>query len=160
LPALDQSRPELEQPYVAARTVIEKQLASIWAEVLRREKVGINDNFFELGGHSLLAVSMISRVRDALNVDLKVRSLFEAPTVAGLALTCANLGRDTVVPPITRELGSLNSASQALSKNTNANAIRKDPSGDAEKLLARIDELSDDDVDLLLRQALAETGDN
>jgi amino acid adenylation domain-containing protein len=160
LPALDQSRPELEQPYVAARTVIEKQLASIWAEVLRREKVGINDNFFELGGHSLLAVSMISRVRDALNVDLKVRSLFEAPTVAGLALTCARLGRETVVPPITRELGSLNGASQTPSKNTNANTIRKDPSGDAERLLARIDELSDDDVDLLLRQALAETGDN
>jgi hypothetical protein len=160
LPALDQSRPELEQPYVPARTVIEKQLASIWAEVLRREKVGIYDNFFELGGHSLLAVSMISRVRDALNVDLKVRSLFEAPTVAGLALTCATLGRDTMGPSITSELGSVDNSSQAASKNGSANSIRKDPSGDAEKLLARIDELSDDDVELLLRQALAETGDN
>src|SRR6185437_1605667 len=145
LPALDQSRPELEQPYVAARTVIEKQLASMWAEVLRREKVGIYDNFFELGGHSLLAVSMISRVRDVLNVDLKVRSLFEAPTVAGLALTCATLGRDTMRPAITSELGSVDNASQDASKNGNANSIRKDLSGDAEKLLARIDELSDDD---------------
>jgi len=160
LPALDQSRPELEQPYVAARTVIEKQLASIWAEVLRREKVGVNDNFFELGGHSLLAVSVISRVRDALNVDLKVRSLFEAPTVAGLALKCATLGRIPGMPPITRELGSVNNAFETRSKNNNANTITKGPYGDAEKLLARIDELSDDDVDLLLRQALAETGDN
>ena len=63
-------------------------------------------------------------------------------------------------PAITSELGSVDNASQAASKNGNANSIRKDLSGDAEKLLARIDELSDDDVDLLLRQALAETGDN
>jgi hypothetical protein len=64
------------------------------------------------------------------------------------------------MPPIKRELGSVNNAFETRSKNNNANTITKGPYGDAEKLLARIDELSDDDVDLLLRQALAETGDN
>src|ERR1051325_2820323 len=60
-------------------------LIEIWTPVLKIPEIGINHNFFELGGHSLLAVSVVSRVRNAFNVDLRVRDLFEAPTVAGLA---------------------------------------------------------------------------
>ncbi|HUS09280.1 MAG TPA: amino acid adenylation domain-containing protein, partial [Pyrinomonadaceae bacterium] len=101
LPAPDYDA-ELQDSFVAPRTQTEELLASIWSEVLKVSRVGVNDNFFELGGHSLLAVSMISRVRDALSVDLKVRSLFEAPTVARLARTLEDSGKHALVPSITR----------------------------------------------------------
>jgi amino acid adenylation domain-containing protein len=74
-----------KQNYVAPRTHVEKALVEIWAKVLGKEQVGIDDNFFELGGHSLLATQLVSRIRDAFQIDLSVRNLFEAPTVAQLA---------------------------------------------------------------------------
>ena len=70
---------------VEPRTEIERQLASIWQQVLRVPVLGIDDNFFELGGNSLLATQLISRVRDVLQLELPLRSLFEAPTPAQLA---------------------------------------------------------------------------
>jgi acyl carrier protein len=75
----------LKNTYVAPRTPLEETLVGIWAEVLRVERVGVEDNFFELGGHSLLATQLLARVRETLHVDVVLRSVFETPTVAGLA---------------------------------------------------------------------------
>jgi acyl carrier protein len=69
----------------APRTPIEEVLAAIFCQVLVLPAVGIHDNFFDLGGHSLLATQVASRVRGGVGIELDIRSLFEAPTVAGLA---------------------------------------------------------------------------
>ena len=74
-----------ERVVVAPRNPVERQLLDIWREVLRIDDFGVQDNFFDLGGHSLLATQVISRVRSGFRVQLPLRSLFDSPTVAGLA---------------------------------------------------------------------------
>jgi amino acid adenylation domain-containing protein len=77
-------RPALEDDYVAPRTPVEQQVATIWCRLLGLERVGVHDNFFELGGHSLLAMQIVSRVRDATHVQVSLLHFFETPTVAGI----------------------------------------------------------------------------
>ena len=84
LPAPD-LHSEITDKHVAPRTPIEEMLAQIWAQVLKVEQVGIYDNFFELGGHSLLATQLVSRIRNIFKVELPLRELFAAATVAELA---------------------------------------------------------------------------
>jgi amino acid adenylation domain-containing protein/FkbH-like protein len=77
--------------YAAPRNALEQAVADIWAGLLQREQVGIDDNFFALGGHSLLATQMVSKVRRLCQVELALRAVFEAPTVAQLAARIAQL---------------------------------------------------------------------
>ncbi|MEH2037877.1 amino acid adenylation domain-containing protein [Nostoc sp.] len=84
LPAPDQARPTAKS-FVAPRTPVEEVLVGIWSEILGIKQVSIHDNFFDLGGHSLLATQLVSQVREAFQVELRLRSLFETPTIAGLA---------------------------------------------------------------------------
>jgi acyl carrier protein len=71
--------------YVAPRTPTEERLAATWADVLRAARVGVHDSFFDLGGHSMLATQVVSRVRHAFGVELRVADLFDNPTVEALA---------------------------------------------------------------------------
>jgi len=86
LPAPDNARPELDVAYAAPQADIEKQLAKIWGEVLSIEQVGIHDNFLDLGGHSLAASRVISRAIQTFRLELPVNALFDAPTVARMAV--------------------------------------------------------------------------
>jgi amino acid adenylation domain-containing protein len=121
LPKPEETRPELMRLFVAPRNETEKELAGIWAGLLKVDAVGVNDNFFELGGHSLLATQVVSRMRQAFRTEIPLRSLFEAPTVAGLA--------------------------------ERIEAARVD---DTERLLAELDQLSDEEAERLLK---AQTGE-
>jgi len=71
--------------YAAPRDDVERRLAELWSKLLGVKEVGIHDNFFALGGHSLLATRLTSRMRETFHVDVSVRSVFEASTLADLA---------------------------------------------------------------------------
>ncbi len=88
LPAPEGAR-DLSSRYVAPRNPTEETIAAIWGEVLGVERVGVEDAFHELGGHSLVATRVVSRIREALGVELPLRAVFEHPTVAGLAAVLA-----------------------------------------------------------------------
>jgi len=108
LPAADQSSFESEQGFVAPGNAMEEQIAEIWADILKLEKVGIHDNFFDLGGHSMKATQVISRVREELRVDLPLRVLFEAPTVAELAATVGqSIANSGDLEDLVRSLGEV-----------------------------------------------------
>ena len=71
--------------YVAPRTPEEELLVSIWEDILKTDHIGIEHNFFDLGGHSLLATQLVSRVRDAFDVELPLKDVFAAPTIRLMA---------------------------------------------------------------------------
>jgi acyl carrier protein len=85
LPAVD-ARALAGADHQPPRTAAEETLAAIWREVLRIESVGAFDDFFAVGGHSLLATQVVARVRAAFGVELPLRTMFEAPSLAEMAL--------------------------------------------------------------------------
>lgn len=85
LPAPEWERLRLDKPYVVPRTPLEELLVTLWEHILEVDTIGIYDNFFVLGGHSLLAMQMVSQLRRRLEIDVSIRALFEAPTIASLA---------------------------------------------------------------------------
>jgi amino acid adenylation domain-containing protein/FkbM family methyltransferase len=135
LPAPEQSRRETEQGYVAPRNEVEQALAEILAEVLGLSKIGVHDDFFKFGGHSLLATQVMSRILEKFQVELPLQQLFEQPTVAGFAESVMNAGgfRPEAISPITK----VNQSAEEL-------------------LLARIDQLTDEEVEALLGEVAAQ----
>ncbi|MCW5318207.1 amino acid adenylation domain-containing protein [Nostoc sp. KVJ3] len=116
-------KPQLPENYIAPRTPVEQVLVKIFVEVLGLKSVGIYDNFFKLGGHSLLATVLVSRVRDTLHVELPLRSVFEASTIAELSQVVESFKENNaqsqapVLVPLSREsrrikLSSLNEQSK------------------------------------------------
>jgi amino acid adenylation domain-containing protein len=87
-------------------TPTQELLASLWASVLKLKAIHRDDNFFELGGHSLLATQLIARIRDAFEVELPVRAVFEAPKLSQLASQIEETTRDIQLPPISAQPAS------------------------------------------------------
>jgi FkbM family methyltransferase len=88
-----------------ALNAVEEIVASIWADVLRLDEVDVDTNFFELGGHSLLATQVMSRIREAFGIELHLLTLFESPTVRGLAPKveiAMRTGQGLNTPPLQR----------------------------------------------------------
>ena len=126
LPAPDATRPELEREYVAPTTPTEEILVALCAELLAIDRVGIYDSFFDLGGHSLLATQLLSHMREELGVELPLRTIFEHPLVAELAVEVDRA-----------------KASQVSETDTIAD------------LMAQIGQLSEEEVQALLQQKLS-----
>jgi acyl carrier protein len=86
LPLPSLSRPDLNTLFVAPTTAMEKDLSRIWSEILALDSVGIHDSFLDLGGDSLLATRVAARVLQELSVEIPLKSLLSAATIAELAL--------------------------------------------------------------------------
>jgi len=104
LTAPDRDSSEFARAFLLPRTDAERVLARIWSDVLGIVDIGVHDNFFELGGHSLLAVRILSGIRESCSVELPLHTLFEEPTIAGLARviesTDKKKGRELQAPPM------------------------------------------------------------
>jgi amino acid adenylation domain-containing protein/non-ribosomal peptide synthase protein (TIGR01720 family) len=102
LPAPAPSDRPRETEFVAPRSPSEEIVAQTWQVLLGVKRVGANDHFFQLGGHSLLATQLVSRLREIFSIEVPLRTVFESPTVAGLARACDLLrrGEGSTLPAI------------------------------------------------------------
>ncbi|MDZ8136604.1 MAG: beta-ketoacyl synthase N-terminal-like domain-containing protein [Nostoc sp. DedQUE04] len=85
LPQVLHSRPNLGNDYIPARNKVEQIITNIWQQILGIQQVGIHDNFFELGGNSLISVQIISKLKEELNIEIPIVSIYERPTINSLA---------------------------------------------------------------------------
>ena len=119
LPIPGPDRPNLSNPWVGPRTPVEESLVMIWSEVLRLDQVGIHDNFLELGGHSLLATQVVSRVIGNFRVDVPLRSVFDSPTIADMAVVITQHLANRAEPGrVEQLLSDLETRSNELPKQT------------------------------------------
>jgi amino acid adenylation domain-containing protein/non-ribosomal peptide synthase protein (TIGR01720 family) len=94
---------ELDKTFITPRNQNEEKISEIWCKVLHLEKAGVTHNFFELGGHSLLATQVISRMKNEFKINIPLRTIFEKPTIEGLAAEVERLiisGSAETAPPI------------------------------------------------------------
>ncbi len=112
----DHQRPHLQTPHVAPGNQLESRLAAIWEDLLGISGIGIHDDFFDLGGHSLLATQVLSRVREVLGVEVPLRLLMDAPTLAQLANHVeADTGDVAGRPPLPELLPAVSQGAAPLS---------------------------------------------
>ena len=119
LPTLDEARRDSNFEYILPQTAVEEVMSGIWRGVLGLGRISTRDNFFELGGHSLLATQVMSRVREAFQIELPLTSLFDAPTVEQLSLIVAmNEAKPGQAEKIAQVLKKIDSMSDADVKQT------------------------------------------
>ncbi|MET8505486.1 amino acid adenylation domain-containing protein [Streptomyces sp. NPDC004787] len=117
LPAPDSAREDAHGGFTAPRTETERIVADIWCEVLGFDQVSVHDDFYQLGGHSLHAFQIVSRVAKRLDVEVTVRDIFNAPTVARLTDVLTNGDGGLAVPLVPRPAGSRHGADDADGTN-------------------------------------------
>ena len=127
----------VEQPFVAPNTEVEGAIAAIWQDVLHLETVGLHANFFAVGGNSLAAMQALSQLRQTFPIDLSIRQFFTAQTLSEQAAVVESL---LAGPPSTAAV----------------DPIQPIQSTAPQALLSQVDDLSEQDVDALLSQMLAE----
>lgn len=121
-------RPNLPVPYVAPRNDLEREIAELWKQFLGIAEIGIHDNFFLLGGHSLLGTRLISRLRDAFDIDIPLRRLFSAPTVAALAEAVVERQRAREEQETLRLLARIETLNEReVEEELNKRAVEADP---------------------------------
>jgi acyl-coenzyme A synthetase/AMP-(fatty) acid ligase/acyl carrier protein len=129
LPHPGNARPDLDTPYSPPSTERELRLASLWAEALSVDQVGIHDNFFDLGGHSLAASRLITRLIDTFQLELPIKALFDAPTIADMAAIIAE------------------------------NQIKRATDADLDRMLSEIEAMTDDNAEKQLHRIDKGNGD-
>jgi acyl-coenzyme A synthetase/AMP-(fatty) acid ligase len=127
LPAPERSQHGTGAEFVAPRTPLEEEVAQVWRDVLKVDRVGVSDTFWELGGHSLLATRALSRIEELFEIDLPLQTLFSSPSLGEFA---AMVGQRALV----REGGE-----------------------DIDAALAELNEMSEDEIRALLEQEALET---
>jgi acyl transferase domain-containing protein len=125
------ARPNLSTQFVLPRTEAETAIARVWEHLLGVTPIGVYDKFFELGGHSLLAIQLLARLREIFNLDIPVQRIFETPTIAQLAESIERDKKEAQTAPLT---------------------------GEVAEVLKLVENLSDDEIELLLREAEASEG--
>ena len=121
--------------FVAPKTELEKKIAQIWQNALKLEQIGIHDNFFEVGGNSLSATQVITQMRQTLQVEITIRHFFEAPTIAEQAQVIQQQPKQTLA-----EVETI----KKVERNSN------------EEILENLQEMSEEDVDALLKKMMEE----
>lgn len=121
---------QVKKDFVAPRNTTEETIINTWSSALKQEKIGIYDNFFDLGGHSLIATKIISRLRKENNLEIKLRDIFENPTVASLAYLIEE--KKLLTPMLL--------ASEILPTNSN------------KQILDQVNQLPDEEVEKLLKK--------
>ncbi|PSO92161.1 MAG: hypothetical protein BRC46_09230 [Cyanobacteria bacterium QS_6_48_18] len=127
-------RPNLGTSYVPPRNESERAVAEIWQELLGIKEIGVHDDFFELGGHSLLAIRIATRLGEIFQQDLPLNSIFETPTIAGLAATIDQT-----------------QVSETPTYHQTIPSVARD---DTARLPSEVDELSESEVESLLGELL------
>ncbi|HEX6768779.1 MAG TPA: phosphopantetheine-binding protein, partial [Candidatus Binatia bacterium] len=123
LPVPGSQRPHLDTPFAPPNSEVEQELARVWAEVLGLDEVGVHDRFFDLGGQSLLATQIISRLIEKFKINIPIRALFEAPTVAQMAaMIDAKRDKSLEAGQLERLLAELESMSEAAAAERLADA--------------------------------------
>lgn len=166
-------RPELTSPYIPPETPLEQDIAAAWSSLLGIDCIGVHDNFFELGGDSLQAMILLNQLRDQWGESVPAHALFEVQTVRDLAAYARRHCPDAVHRHYPQEPVANGKDLPAETRAPNAQPAptgdgrterglstipRLGRDGEADRLLNRLNELSDDEVESLLGEALGEEG--